>query len=132
MKKLIILAGTLLVSVSAFAFQPGMAAAQVQAEVAQRSGNGESIAAIVADANKAKIPASILQAALAAAGKDSQAVFTAMLDAGYDPSSLLPPTAAGAAAADGAGGFTGSAPSSFSQSRSSTIGGGGGGPVSPS
>lgn len=133
MKKLVFLVAALAASVSAFAFQPGMTAVQIRAEVAQRSEKGESIASIVADGIKAKISAPVLQAALAAVGKDSQAVFTAMLNAGFDPANLLPPTAAGgdtaAAAPTAAGGFAGS---SFSQSRASTVGGGGSTAVSPS
>jgi hypothetical protein len=136
MKKFLVLAAVLATSVSAFAFQPGMTAVQINTEVTQRSARGESTALIAAAAKAAGLSGTAVQAALVAAGKEPEAVFTAMLNADFDPGSLLPPTAAGRREGgegnERSPGFNGFGRREFGESRSSTVGGGGRGGVSRS
>lgn len=113
--------------VPAIAFQPGMSASLVNAEAAQRVARTESLNSIAAAEFSAGVPSLTAQSSLLAAGGDPQAVFVALVNAGYDPAALLPPTAAGSGNAGAVGGgFTGFAGNSnFGTSHASTLVGGG-------
>ena len=83
MKKLVVMAAVLACGVPAFAFTAGQTPAQVNAEVASRASNGESLAAIAAAAKAANVPVATLAGAMASAG-DSSAVLAALMGAGFD------------------------------------------------
>ena len=130
MKKILVLAATVLSSVSALAFTAGMTPAQVTAEVGQRVKNGESIANIAAAAKSVGVSPTALQSALLASGRAGNDVFNALVAAGFDPSVLAPATAAGRRESErGDDGLNQSSArgdrGDFGRSHSSTIGGGG-------
>lgn len=137
MKKIFVLAATLLASLSALAFTAGMTPAQVTAEVGQRVKNGEPTANIAAAAKAVGVAPTALQSALLASGRASNDVFNALVAAGFDPGVLAPATAAGRRESErGDDGFNQNSARSergdFGRSHSSTIGGGGRGGASRS
>ena len=125
MRKIFTLAAVLLASASVFAFQANMTSVEVNAEIAQRLRDGESIEKIAEAANKVGVAADVITVALVKAGKSPEAVVVALKNAGFsgyevvkaaagnnadltlklnnaviaasggDISSVLPPTAAG-------------------------------------
>lgn len=160
--RIAVVAGALAFSLSAMAaFAPGMTVSQLDTEVQQRLQQGQSLAAIAADAKLAGVSPSMLTYALITQGKDAAEVVSALVSAGFsassvvnaavaagasykdmvaiavaagaDPTAITPATAAGPGGEAGGAGTSGGS-SGFGGGTGGFSGpaGGGGGSVSPS
>jgi hypothetical protein len=137
MKKFLLAATVVAVSVSVFAFEAGQSTESINQEIATRVANGESLESIASLASAAGLNPTTVQVALqTASGKPSTEVFNAMVAGGVDPGRLVAPTAAGNANTANTNTNTNTNSSlgntNFTGSRGSSVTGGGSGSVSPS
>ncbi|MDH4134732.1 MAG: hypothetical protein OEV31_08065, partial [Gammaproteobacteria bacterium] len=88
-RKSLLFAVATAVGFSSLAFQAGMSADAVQAEVQQRLQRGESLDAIASAANSAGISASVLTVALIAQGQNASAVVAALVRNGMPANAVV-------------------------------------------
>lgn len=155
MKKIFVLAATLLASVASFAFQASDTKPMVDAEVHQRGLKGEALNVVVAAGKSGAVKADILACSLVGAGNIPVDVVSVMVRSGFEASVVVNGASCNGANRDvlvaianreagnsfGGGGLSEGGlggngitinGANFGASRSSTVGGGGRSGLSPS